>query len=283
MRAIACQYLLRTRQEADLATEEAVRTLLLADPSDAVRRAILLEEHPRPLPLTEDHLTLLLAADDVKARQVVLARLLAEVPPSQLFPGALEDRIAVEPDMDLRQRIVGACLQAGGAERLAVLGATLAPPRRQEILDALVAHGTLLPWRALAPLAGRGESRVDETVLMLLDPATHRDAWGWLLDINVRALVEEPGSQRPPWHVVRVAWQSRSRLLHAARSRPVQNDQIERPKIMALLAAKQAELAGMKSNYDPADWDEDEDDDPYYDAGAALEELQELIAALERL
>jgi hypothetical protein len=279
VRATACRYLLRTRQNGDLATEETVRCLLMADLSPAVRRAILLEEHPRPLPLTEEHLTLLMATGDLKARQVVLARLLAEAPPSHLFQGVLENRIAVEPDIDLRRQIVGACLQAGGAERLAVLGATLEPSRRQEILDSLDSPGVLLPWTVLEPLATLDEVEVDEVVVLkLLDPATDREAWGWLLRISVRALqTTEP--QRNRWFA-HVAWQARPHLLRAARSQPARSDRDERQRIMALLADWRSELRTMEEDWDSTQWEMD-DEDFYGGSAEIVSTLRELIAALE--
>ena len=114
VRATACQYLLRTRQGTDLATEETVRALLMADSSLAVRQAILLEEHPRPLPLAKEPLTILAGTDDnLKVREVALTRLLKEAPISDLFPGPLEDRIVSEPAA--RRPLAAGEERAGGA------------------------------------------------------------------------------------------------------------------------------------------------------------------------
>ena len=124
VRATAAQYALQTGERTRLRPAIAA---LLRDPSARVRRALLVAKREGGAVLDTDDLATLVADPDAEVRELAIEALARVIEPERLFPGVLEDRLAVEPESYLRRLLMRLAVAGGRARRLLALGLT-APP-----------------------------------------------------------------------------------------------------------------------------------------------------------
>jgi HEAT repeat protein len=185
VRATAAQYALQTGEPTRLRPAIAA---MLRDPSARVRRALLVAKQEGGAVLDTDDLATLVADPDAEVRELAIEALARAVEPERLFPGVLEDRIAVEPESYLRGLLMRLAVAGGRARRLLALGLTAPPSLTLELLHALVDGGQLFDWGDLAPLALRDIPAADYDLAFLLDDHGALGALSWLLARLVRAL-----------------------------------------------------------------------------------------------
>ena len=238
VRATALQYLIRlTRPTLAAPLIEAA----LAERATVMRRSVALES------TDPDTLERLLLDHDVAVFELAWARhdTLRSAPP----PRALHLRWLNETDGIIRERITSRFVAAGEwPEGLAQAPTAL-------IVELLLAHRearATVAWSQLAPLAARGEPRIDLDILRLLAIDTPGLDWSWVLACVTRA--------QDPIHdaysdVAQASWCAVDLAVNAVFAQP------DHDGGAPLCAIIELALAGRWASAAAADDDDDDDDE----------------------
>lgn len=183
VRATASQYFLQTGVADNAARVRSLIEALLHDPSAKVRRALLIagQETPATPGLTRDDLLLLLSDADSEVRDLAVEALLRADELEHLFPGALEDRLPLEPDIHLQRRLMHLAIGAGRSRHLLTLAEDAPQARRLVILQTLYEHRLVFAWSELTPLIAQKGPASDYYLVFLLDEQSALEAVSWLL------------------------------------------------------------------------------------------------------
>jgi hypothetical protein len=199
VRATASQYLLTTGTSDSSPRVRPLLEALLHDPSPKVRRALLVASQSMPeraTGLTVADLTLLVADSDSEVRDLAIEALLRQVELERLFPGVLEDRLPIEPDIHLRRRLMHLAIGAGRSRHLLTLASESPQARMLEIVEALHAHRLAFLWNDLAPFVALAVPVIDYYLVFLLDEQSAAEARSWLLAQCTRTI----DAPYPPEH-----------------------------------------------------------------------------------
>jgi hypothetical protein len=185
VRATACEYVIRTNSPADQTVQQFIRERLLADPSPAVRLAILRTSPPGYPALLFDDLALLSTDPDPDVRLSAAGRLLAGFPADSLLPGVIAERISLEANARQRRHLLKLAFETGCAVRL--LSTDLPPDRTLEILKLFLDAGMSFPWKDLERWSRAHDPRCDVLLVQLLRADSVPAALPWLLECVIHA------------------------------------------------------------------------------------------------
>jgi hypothetical protein len=194
---------------------------------------------------------------------------------------ALAQRLAVEPDPDLRALVVGALVDGGGLEALARCLPAASLDVVHETLDRLAQRSIHLSWSPLAALAARRIPALDRRILPLLASPGEADLT-WLAACAVRALSWPKATNRAEWAVandVERAGNSAREILfqRLAVAEPARVSDEDRHLLRVLLEWLRGEEQRVFTDADS--WDEDDYQyaDEARDWGAQLAEQRRAL------
>ncbi len=280
VRATASQYLLQTGTTDEAPRMRSLIEALLRDPSPKVRRALLIagQEIPAASGLTRDDLLLLLNDVDSEVRDLAIEALLRVDELEQLFPGVLEDRIPLEPDIHLRRRLIRLAIGAGRSRHLLALANSAEPGRKLELLQTLHEHRLVFIWTALLPLIAQADPSADYYLAFLLAEQSAPEVTSWLLAQCARAI----DAPYPPDH------SDLERYNFSTRCYILLDRALTRTDMSRLTPADQSNLAAIKAHLEAFRKQLDEASEQYKAVGMEMDwsqydHIQRRLVVLERI
>lgn len=280
VRATASQYLLQTGTTDETSRVRPLLEALLRDPSAKVRRALLIagQEIPAASGLTRDDLLLLLNDVDSEVRDLAIEALLRVDELEQLFPGALEDHIPLEPDIHLRRRLMRLAIGAGRSRHLLTLASGAEAVRKLELLQTLHEHRLVFTRTELTPLITQQDPAADYYLAFLLDEQSAPEAMSWLLAQCARAI----DSPYPPGH------SDLERYNFSTRCYILLDRALARADMSQLAPADQGNLAAIKAHLEAFRKQLDEAREQYEAVGMQMDwsqydHIQRRLVVLERI
>jgi hypothetical protein len=206
VRASACRYLATSYPAREPSVEACLSDRLRSDPSARVRLQILKLHAEHRIELAPSLLETATADADLDVRGLAADCLISQAPTA--FPAALQSRVLIESNPELRDRLARTWIADDGGRHLfarLLQKPDLRVEATHSLLSQLHAAGRRFRWSDLQSVARREEDLLNLHVVRLLDGRDAAVAAPWLLRVWERPLDFPPPKDHDSWRAHRQA------------------------------------------------------------------------------